>query len=326
MVNYIRRRRSAFTLIELLVVIAIIAILIALLLPAVQQARESARRTQCRNNLKQLGLALHNYHDSFTVFPFASSGGARQNTTGLVMLLPYFDQAPLYNSLNHSLPMGVWNNNSGTVTPLPPAQNLVASTTKLAALLCPSDAGSQFQNASPPYYGCNTTGISYKTTYGFSVNNNPGQVFPNSLWSNEARTSRPLFGIASNSTFRDISDGTSNTVAMSETTLEVYNGVGQSWACVGHVTGASVYFGALGTSGNNRLNDWTTPASWLGWGASNQSIPGTAISWASPASTHTGGLHVLLGDGGVRFLSENTSTVIINRLGWIADGQTVGEF
>jgi prepilin-type processing-associated H-X9-DG protein len=135
-----------------------------------------------------------------------------------------------------------------------------------------------------------------------------------------------MFGIASNSTFRDISDGTSNTVAMSETTLEVYNGIGQTWSCVNHVSGASVCFAAHGTSGNNRLNDWTTPAAWLSWGASNQSIPGTAISWASPASTHTGGLHVLMADGAVRFLSENLSTVIVNRLGYIADGQTVGEF
>jgi prepilin-type N-terminal cleavage/methylation domain-containing protein/prepilin-type processing-associated H-X9-DG protein len=329
MLNYLKKKRRAFTLIELLVVIAIIAILIALLLPAVQQARESARRTQCRNHMKQLGLALHNYHDAFNVFPFATSGATRQNTTGLVMLLPYFDQAPLYNSINHSLPMGAWNNNSGTTTPLPPAQNLAASTRKLSALLCPSDSGRQFQTTSWPNYGCdNTAGaISYKTSYAFSVAQNPGQgSFPAGLWSAEGLQSRPLFGVASNSTFRDITDGTSNTVAMSETTLNVYNGIGQTWSCVNHVSGASVLFAQLGTSGNNRLNDWTTPAGWLSWGASNQSIPGTAISWSSPASVHTGGLHVLMADGAVRFLSENLSTVIVNRLGYIADGQTLGEF
>src|SRR4026208_2018828 len=110
------RRRFGFTLIELLVVIAIIAILIALLLPAVQQAREAARRTQCRNNLKQLGLALHNYHDNFQSFaphiwvspwtnPGAQVAGVNDWTNGsrgswIVRILPYLDQAPLFNQMN----------------------------------------------------------------------------------------------------------------------------------------------------------------------------------------------------------------------------------
>ena len=102
-----RQRRTAFTLIELLVVIAIIAILIALLLPAVQQAREAARRTQCKNNLKQIGLAMHNYHDTFSVFPpgiVNIRGCVPTNAThlwgGMTFLLPQMEQAPLYNSLN----------------------------------------------------------------------------------------------------------------------------------------------------------------------------------------------------------------------------------
>src|SRR5215471_15422897 len=97
---------TGFTLIELLVVIAIIAVLIALLLPAVQQAREAARRTQCKNNLKQIGLALHNYHDTFnTLMPLAFgdggvAGAVRPTWAWSVMMLPYIDQGPLYNSLN----------------------------------------------------------------------------------------------------------------------------------------------------------------------------------------------------------------------------------
>jgi prepilin-type N-terminal cleavage/methylation domain-containing protein len=96
-------RRKAFTLIELLVVIAIIAVLIALLLPAVQQAREAARRTQCKNNLKQLGLALHNYHDTANTFPPGWIGKSSGNYSGFgwnSMLLPYVDQGPLYNILS----------------------------------------------------------------------------------------------------------------------------------------------------------------------------------------------------------------------------------
>lgn len=131
------RRKRGFTLIELLVVIAIIAILIALLLPAVQQAREAARRTQCKNNLKQLGLALFNYESSFSQFPVNSfisvdvTGGTlnvTNTTSGGVALLPFFDQAPLFNQWNASVP--IWN-----------ANNSVLAATRLAGWVCPSDPG-----------------------------------------------------------------------------------------------------------------------------------------------------------------------------------------
>ncbi|HUQ71374.1 MAG TPA: DUF1559 domain-containing protein, partial [Planctomycetaceae bacterium] len=134
-------RRRGFTLIELLVVIAIIAILIALLLPAVQQAREAARRTQCRNNLKQLGLALHNYHDNFNIFPMGFSdvvaGNAERNGSGWAwsaMVLPYLDQAPLYNQFNFNVtPYNCVN----CAAPITGNQALVG--TQLAAFSCPSD-------------------------------------------------------------------------------------------------------------------------------------------------------------------------------------------
>src|SRR5262245_48623779 len=110
-----RRGRFGFTLIELLVVIAIIAVLVALLLPAVQQAREAARRSQCKNNLKQLGLALHNYHDVYGIFPFECGGtgwtgngtGNWARLSGMVVLTPYIDQAPLWNQISNKLPGGV---------------------------------------------------------------------------------------------------------------------------------------------------------------------------------------------------------------------------
>jgi prepilin-type N-terminal cleavage/methylation domain-containing protein len=196
----------AFTLIELLVVIAIIAVLIALLLPAVQQARESARRTQCKNNLKQIGLALHNYHDVANMFPYSSNAAACtaksipsiipviKNQTGWVLLLPYFDQGPLYNTIDHSSAMGSWLNSSGLTLAGPngvvPAANATAGSLKLNALLCPSDSGKQFHGGFDGNYGCVANVNSYKSSYGFSVQS--GQ--PGSLWSNENQYTRGFFG------------------------------------------------------------------------------------------------------------------------------------
>ena len=124
-------RQAGFTLIELLVVIAIIAVLIALLLPAVQAAREAARRSQCVNNLKQFGIALHNYHDVIGSLPAGHQGTGWQDFGPQVMLLPYMEQAPLFNSFN-------FNNNLGGASPGTPALTTV-QLTKLNVLLCPSD-------------------------------------------------------------------------------------------------------------------------------------------------------------------------------------------
>ena len=136
--------QRGFTLIELLVVIAIIAVLIALLLPAVQQAREAARRTQCKNNLKQLGLALHNYHDTHGTLPIGSGitdpggvGGRRQS--GFVGMLPFIEQAPLYQQIS-----GTYTNSGGTTWgPFqcePWNTSYTPFTAKIPGFLCPSDA------------------------------------------------------------------------------------------------------------------------------------------------------------------------------------------
>lgn len=320
-----RRSRRGFTLIELLVVIAIIAVLIALLLPAVQQAREAARRTQCKNNMKQIGLALHNYEGTFGLFPYALSAPGVKNSTGWVMLLPFFDQAPLYSSVNFNAPMGAWlNNNSGGLLSSsnpPTAANLALAKTKLTALLCPSDNGKQYVQDGGTYYGCSgtTSAISYKTSYGFSVTQlsltTPQQV-PGTgytLWSGETRATRALFGYESNSSIRDVTDGTSNTVAVSETTLEVYDGQGQNWSCIQWVGGGVVKFAP-----SAKINSWSN--------ATETSIPGALVDFAMPGSTHTGGMNVLMADGAVRYLSENLGATMIVNLGYISDGQAIGEF
>src|SRR5689334_2256898 len=142
----------AFTLIELLVVIAIIAVLVAILLPAVQQAREAARKAQCQNNLKQIGIALHSYHETYFLFPYGLSvhgrcgaGYSVTNHTGWICLLPYIDQGNLFNKFDPTQATGNWNAAGGTLAGggATATGNGILSSTRLANLLCPSDAGQQ---------------------------------------------------------------------------------------------------------------------------------------------------------------------------------------
>ena len=184
-----RSRRRAFTLIELLVVIAIIAVLIALLLPAVQQAREAARRSQCKNSLKQLGLALHNYHDTYGMFTYRA-GGTATNTfrlSGTIGLLPYLDQAPLFNRIA----AGDATNPPGG--PAPWTTNWVWNVS-IPVLHCASD----------PYN--KPTGT---TNYMFNV----GDTITSNM---NAREVRGLFAYLHCYRLRDVVDGASNTIAMSE--------------------------------------------------------------------------------------------------------------
>lgn len=328
------RRRLGFTLIELLVVIAIIAILIALLLPAVQQAREAARRTQCRNNLKQIGLSLHNYHDTHSVFPYATANVAQSanatnpppanafhmvtNHTGWLMLLPYFDQGPLYNQFNFSWATSA---RAGTGTLAGGATNTAInaafSTARLQTLLCPSDNGPEVYPAANTSYGCGVAN-SAMTSYGFSVSNANGGT---NLWVVEGSTTRRMFGLNSACKIRDISDGTTNTVAVVETTRDVDDGDGQVWACASHV-GTGINLDAPNSAGViNQFTccTWRTPAM-----ATTQF--GRLGEWGEPGSTHTGGLHILMADGAVRFLSQNVDRTTQQRLSRIADGNTLGEF
>ena len=326
------RRRIGFTLIELLVVIAIIAILVALLLPAVQQAREAARRTQCKNNLKQIGLALHNYHDTFQTLPFGTNGAGHmglrpgatvKNTTGWVLLLPYFEQATLYSTINHNTAMGVWNPGGGTLaggTTIDP-NNAKASGVKLTALLCPSDAGPQTYASGDGTYGCAPGVAAYRSNYGFSVQYGHAWDSGNGyFWSSEARDTRAMFGASSNCNFRDVTDGLSNTVAIAETTLDVYDGVTASWACAQHV-GMGVQFSnpPAGTINNWYCCAWQTPV--------NQHFKsGRLGEWGSVGSVHTGGMQALLGDGAVIFVSENIDATTRQNLGYISDGKVLGQF
>jgi prepilin-type N-terminal cleavage/methylation domain-containing protein len=328
-----RALRRGFTLIELLVVIAIIAVLIALLLPAVQQAREAAKRSQCKNNLKQLGLALHNYHDTFNVFPASGyavgvgaydylTGGStpaipkQSNTSGFVMLLPYFDQAPMYNqwNFNHAASASfVYGLYSASTVLGNPAVNAAISQTPLQVLTCPSDNGSPFYQGADQYYSISQTITGgYRTNYEFSANYN--EYYYDHYYQALAPSQRPLFGTDSKSRIADIKDGTSNAVALIEQCREKYNGALGGWSYRCHVNiGVDLSWVPI--------NRWDYPP------LSGQNVlVGRLGQWATAGSLHTGGCHVLLADGAVRFLSENIDGVTRQRLATISDNQPIGEF
>ena len=236
----LRRRQSGFTLIELLVVIAIIAVLIALLLPAVQQAREAARRTQCKNNLKQIGLALHNYLSTHSTFPpgrgapdmisrttgvplttytsysAANTTANAANRSIHLMILPYLDQGNVYNGVNFSDRWSQQMTTGGGVTPIHPAYAVFVQTGGL--FICPSDASS----------GRLTTENNYVANFGGSVHYGGAQdgTNQNTL---TATYSSPTYGvipcsgngaftIATSYSDRDFTDGMSNTAMFSERT------------------------------------------------------------------------------------------------------------
>ena len=222
-----QKRRPGFTLIELLVVIAIIAILIALLLPAVQQAREAARRASCKNKIKQVSLALHNYHETHRVFPpgainygwctlnpIDAPGRTTHNKNGLSLLLPFLDQAPLYNKINQETANGPQNGGfccsyPGAGVPLAgnPADNAPEMTILLDVFLCPSDSGTTHLGTGAPYGTAVAPGPA-KTNYELSAD----QTISCNLWASQSTTSRKIFGENSRAKISDIRDGSSNTI------------------------------------------------------------------------------------------------------------------
>lgn len=303
----VHRRSRGFTLIELLVVIAIIAVLIALLLPAVQQAREAARRSQCKNNLKQMGLALHSYAETYGCFPaayygrrYGSSDGCTQASRRVsvaspgwgwgVMLLPYLDQGPLYNEM----PFNTVNNiNLTNMKPL--------GQTPLNVYRCPSDIGGKlndnFHDFATTNYRANFGTLQVGASYSGCGTSPRYEDLANGM-----------FGANSDTRFRDITDGASNTVALGEIVLAEFlevERVGSIWLGQ-YMTGSSTYSVPdlnMGTLSNNvyyRVNGTNTRAY---------------------TSFHMGGAHFLFADGSVHFLSESTDadSVLMN-LSRKADG------
>jgi len=330
-----RSLRSAFTLVELLVVIAIIGVLVALLLPAVQSAREAARRMSCSNNLKQLGIALHNYHDVNLRFPPAGinygwclnpppATGAVENkilnANGLAMMMPFYEQTAMAGQYQSTQPAAeITGGNTTCCGPNNATESLAGNGTAainaplakipLKIFHCPSDPNDPLLPATGVYaVGYNTNrGQGAKTNYDFEVLG--GQYQCKNWWVQNVATRR-MFGENSNTRFADVQDGTSNTVAFCESTRLVYNGRCTPWAYRGWVQVGNDIAYAQG------INNWVYNATM---------IPkvGQVGSWGWPGSLHPSGCMVCLGDGAVRFVPQATDTVIRTSLAAMADGNTV---
>ena len=349
--------KRGFTLIELLVVIAIIAVLIALLLPAVQAAREAARRSQCTNNLKQLGLALHNYHTALNSFPMGASASnnpldGNVNWMGWSaqgLLLAYLEQTPLYNAANFSFdPI---QNVGGHV-------NSTVVNTKINTFLCPSDGGSG--KALPDFLVINN----YYASQGTSVQNTPTMASGIFCYNN-------AYGI------ENVTDGTSNTIAFGEALVgndkySAYAGNGVSYcpSCTQFATNTDandIQSGGVVVA-TQVLNNFTACAAvfipdvrsatnisanrgevWA-WGAESMSMFNTLVppnnktygGWnqcrqscqcglgsadhsdiSNASSNHPGGANFTLADGSVRFIKESLAVKTYWALGTKDRGETI---
>jgi len=307
--NHSPKNRAAFTLVELLVVIAIIGVLVSLLLPAVQAAREAARRMQCGNNLKQIGLALHNYHGSFDALPFAAGGtvpaSGSPGYSALSQLLPYLEQAGLHEKINFS-------------RPLTDPTNDAARLTNVTAFRCPSD----LDNPQPQTGG---------------ATNYMANVGSQHIWQNPLRQDGPFIR-ARALKFRDILDGTSNTAAFAERMLtdgsngmisldsDVFLGSGDpatpdetiQMCYATDVTNLAsqfpIFMGAPWINGQHVYLHVDVP--------NRRSCGFFPFKATMPASSrHIGGAHMLRCDGSVQFVTQSVNLTLWRAVGTRAGGE-----
>lgn len=325
--------RRAFTLIELLVVIAIIAILVALLLPAVQQAREAARRSSCKNNLKQIGLALANYHDTHSRFPMGETGAGISRPGGgrwlgpnwRVSILPQMEQSVVFQKLD-------FGQSLSACRPGLRGANTLLNGFQMDTFKCPSStAPVNGSNIAPSPTNNNTNNTMLIDYVGMS-GATPQGGFP----ATGACSGQTGYGgiycnngiLAVNDSFqvRDVTDGTSNTIIVSEQsgmiggTRDIRSNYYGGWC--GHTDSRKAPqmngspWGSGTTSVRYQINSRTAPT-----GANSTWDANTILN-----SFHTGGIQVALADGSARFISENINMLTLKRLCSKNDGQVIGEF
>jgi prepilin-type N-terminal cleavage/methylation domain-containing protein/prepilin-type processing-associated H-X9-DG protein len=291
--------RRGFTLIELLVVVAIIAVLIALLLPAVQAAREAARRVQCINNLKQMGLALHNYHDALSVFPSGYiayspfKDGETDTSPGwswASMILPQLDQAPLYSSINVLLPVQA------------PA-NTTSVQTLLNGFICPSDQLPGQTFAVTDGFG-NTVATVAPTSYGACTGNDASDV---ALGLNNDGLGNGLFFRNSGIRIAAIIDGTSQTVMLEERAWGDSEG---TWT--GAISGGVILRGPFNPCPGAASASYLAPCLVLVHCNMLNTNSDTDSGLDDPSSFHPGGANILFADGSIHFLKSIPSNAGVN--------------
>ncbi|WP_164102465.1 DUF1559 domain-containing protein [Candidatus Laterigemmans baculatus] len=329
-------RRSGFTLVELLVVIAIIGVLVGLLLPAVQAAREAARRMSCSNNLKQQGLAAHNYHDTFKIFPPAliASGrynnatyhvdkGLVKNTTGWALMLPFMEQQAIHANWNFNVCAGA-SNPYGQQLAGDDTINLGLYNARIATLECPShpEAGeiSTYNAGGTSFYDRREA---VRTSYFFSTGYYTDYDRPYEQCNNNVQ--QGAFGNDGAAKFASLRDGSSNCLLFGE-------GAGGSMKTSSHYGPWGMSGIHTGIHGRVVVADVATGIKPTALEAQNYSING---AWNNDAkrrtyawifgSHHPGGAQFTMGDGSVRFLSDNMDFTTFARLAYIHDGEVLGD-
>jgi prepilin-type N-terminal cleavage/methylation domain-containing protein/prepilin-type processing-associated H-X9-DG protein len=336
------KTRKAFTLIELLVVIGILALLVGLLLPAVQRVRESANRLRCANNLKQLGLALHHYHDAQGAFPpgteekvapgYPSVPANLFRWSAHAKLLPYLEQTNLYNMLEIHNPLYLERRGDGTYVVDP--ENVNGVSQKIKTFLCPSDVGQPFVPISPPDEDPKFGPTNYVGCIGSGNNGGPRYRADGIIYIN------------SRTRIADITDGTSNTALMSESLL----GLGGERALRTRPTAREVplvyaWFPeskpmTAGLCEEEATRWWTDANSKWADGevyctlydhgyppnAPQWDCTSRSHNWRAARSRHPGGVNLLLADGSVRFVSNGVDLATWHALGSRAGNEILRDF